>query len=257
MISVIVCSQKDPLWEDHERNVKATIGSPFEYIRIPNAPARFGICGAYNEGVTCSRGDILVFVHEDVFFMECGWGPVLINKFLSDSTIGLIGIAGTQYLFADNRYWCAAGTPFTRGRIIQLTENNEILLTVFNPDQNDAEVIAVDGLFFAIRRDLFTQISFDDDTFKHFHFYDLDICMQIHKFAKSIVTWDILVKHLSLGEAKEEFLTEGQKFINKYTHLLPLSCVDKTPSSSLARGIKNYKLEGILPPTLLVPQIPE
>ncbi len=65
------------------------------------------------------------------------------------------------------------------------------LISVFNWDKNDADVVAVDGLFFAIRRELFEKVSFDTTTFTDFHFYDLDICLQIRKHARCIVTWDI------------------------------------------------------------------
>ncbi len=77
MISIIVCSIKEPSWKDHERNVKATIGTDHEYLRIDNRENNYGICEAYNRGAAKSKGDILVFVHEDVFFLERGWGPVL------------------------------------------------------------------------------------------------------------------------------------------------------------------------------------
>jgi glycosyltransferase involved in cell wall biosynthesis len=216
MISVIVCSKTDPDWLDHQRNIKGTIGTAYEYIRIDNRDNTYGLCSAYNEGVHRAKGDILVFVHEDVFFMEPGWGLVLEKKMVENSSIGLIGLAGTQYFFKDNRYWCAAGTPFTRGRVIQITNDHKILLTIFSPAKDDAEVVTVDGLFIAIRGSLFSKIAFDADTFDGFHFYDHDISMQVRKYAKCMVTWDILVKHVYLNDLDDAFYKYGLKFIEKY-----------------------------------------
>lgn len=250
MISVIVCSRQDPSWDDHERNIAATVGTAYEYLRIDNRDNAHGICSAYNEGVMRAQGDILVFVHEDVFFMEHGWGTILEKKMQSDDSIGLIGVAGTQYLFADNRYWSAAGVPFTRGRIVQIMGDKN-LLSVFHWDKSDADVVAVDGLFFAVRKHLFEKVSFDSGTFDDFHFYDLDICMQIRKHARLIVTWDIMLKHLSIGVTEEPFLKAGRAFLEKWADELPASCVDATPESCDARGVKNYVLKDPLPPTIL------
>jgi hypothetical protein len=74
MLSVIVCSAKDPAWTVHERNISKTIGTSFEYCRIDNRGKTTGICAAYNKGVNRAAGDILVFVHEDVFFSRTGVG---------------------------------------------------------------------------------------------------------------------------------------------------------------------------------------
>jgi hypothetical protein len=141
-----------------------------------------------------ASGEILVFVHEDVFFAEGGWAIKLEDKF-KDQSVGLIGVAGTQYLFADNPAWVAAGRPFIKGQVIhELDQGSKYFLTVFDWQRGDTEVVAVDGLFFAIKKELFNQIQFDDVTFDGFHFYDLDICMQVHKTHRLIVTTDILVK---------------------------------------------------------------
>jgi len=114
MISIIVCGHDERLGETHERNVIKTVEYPCEYIRIDNRDNHYGICAAYNEGVKRARGDICVFVHEDTLFMNRGWGSVLAQKFAADSTIGLIGVIGTQYL-ADRLVWQDAGEPFIAG----------------------------------------------------------------------------------------------------------------------------------------------
>jgi len=248
MISVIVCSKQPPRWDNHKRNVHKTIGFPYEYIRINNADGNYGICAAYNEGVSQAKGDVLVFVHEDVFFMEPGWGHILIQKFKQNNTLGLVGVAGTQYLLHDHPAWLAAGQPFIRGRVVHQTNGGQsYYLTVFSWDQSDAEVVAVDGLFFAVKRELFETIRFDDKTFDKFHFYDLDICMQIRRSHKILVTWDILVKHLSMGNCDDAWKESGQRFLEKYGHELPASCVDTLPKATGRNLGMNYDLKYLLP----------
>jgi glycosyltransferase involved in cell wall biosynthesis len=246
-ISVIVCSREPPQWNSHEKNVRHTIGLSHEYIRIHNQSGRYGICDAYNEGVTRAKGRILVFVHEDVFFMEPGWGRILADKFIRDDFLGLVGVAGTQYLTSEHPAWLAAGEPFLRGRVIHEIDQGRLLyLTVFSWEKEDAEVVAVDGLFMAIRQSLFPKIRFDELTFDAFHFYDLDICLQVRKTHKLIVTWDILVKHLSKGTCDAAWLEAGKRFLEKYRDELSASCINGKPLPTKRQYGKNYNLKGII-----------
>jgi hypothetical protein len=245
MISVIVCSRKPFSWDFHERNVAKTIGCGHEYIRVDNTEKKFGICGAYNSGVENAHGHIFVFVHEDVFFMEQGWGNVIESKFAQNGKTGLVGVAGTQYLFANNPAWIKAGQPFIRGRVVhELESGASFILSVFSWDKSDAEVVAVDGLFFAIRASLFPGIRFDDATFDHFHFYDLDICMQVRRTHSCIVTWDILLKHMSGGNADAHWVEAGKRFLAKYKNELPASTVNSIPDPAAYREATHYDLRG-------------
>ena len=246
MISIIVCSVKAPEWTLHERNVEATVLTKSEYLRIDNRGKTTGICSAYNIGVAKARGEIAVFVHEDVFFMERGWGQVLERKFAADSSIGLIGVAGTQYLCKDKMSWAHAGRPFIRGRVVHELDNGaKFMLTVFSWDKSDAEVVAVDGLFFAVRRELFDRLRFDEKTFDGFHFYDLDISMQVRRTHRLIVTWDILLKHCSGGTSDDRWRENGRRFLEKYKGELPASCSAAVPDFTKERPLgQNYDLRG-------------
>ena len=247
-ISVIVCSRKDPSDTLHERNILKTAGSAaVEYLRIDNRDNRYSLCSAYNEGVRRARGSIVVFMHEDVFFVEGDWARKLADKF-ADPNIGLVGVAGTQYLFADNPGWVAAGRPFIHGHVIHELDGGSVYnLTVFSWEKEDVDVVAVDGLFFAVRKELFPAISFDETTFDGFHFYDLDICMQVRKTHRCLVTWDILVKHLSGGGFDEAWKRYALRFIEKYHNDLPASCASTIPDTAHRVGFENFNLRGKAP----------
>lgn len=252
MISVIVCSRLDPPSDVHFRNVSKTIGAEFEYILIDNRNNQYNLCSAYNEGVRRSKGDILVFVHEDAFFMEGNWGTVLNTKF-SDKTIGLVGVAGTQYLFNNTPGWVAAGRPFIRGHVVHETDNgNNYNLTVFSWEKEDSDVVAVDGLFFAIRKSIFDRIRFDDQTFDGFHFYDIDICMQVRQTHRLIVTWDVLIKHQSGGSFNELWKQYALRFLTKYKKELPASCSTSIPDLTNRIPFENFDLKGKAPQITIV-----
>ncbi len=228
MISVIVCSRQGPEWTRHQKHVADTIGCDHEYVRIDNRGNQYGICAAYNEGVRKASGDILVFVHEDVFFLGNGWGETLQQKFGTDTTIGMVGIAGGQFLHQDAPGWCAGGRPYIHGKVIHQL-NGRLLLTVYSWIQQDVDVAVVDGLFFAIRASLFERVRFDEDSFDGFHFYDLDICMQVRESHRILVTEDILVKHLSGGAFDKKWETYAARFVEKHQNKLPINCGQREP----------------------------
>ncbi|MBN1578772.1 MAG: glycosyltransferase [Chitinispirillaceae bacterium] len=248
LVSIIVCSRKGPSSSLHECNLRKTVGAvPCEYIRIDNRDNRYSLSAAYNEGVRRSRGSIAAFVHEDVFFMEGGWGEKLVKKFI-DPTIGLVGVAGTEYLFADNPGWVAAGRPYIHGHVIHELDNGKVYhLTVFLWDDADAEVVAVDGLFFAVRHELFNTIRFDDKVFDGFHFYDIDLCMQIRRTHRCIVTWDLLVKHQSGGSFDDHWKRYALRFMEKYRSELPASCAATVPDRTRRIPFENLDLKGKAP----------
>ncbi|MBN1129031.1 MAG: hypothetical protein JXA71_08595 [Chitinispirillaceae bacterium] len=248
---MVVCSKQDPSWTLHERNVSKTAAGEVEYLRIDNREPRRSICAAYNRGVAQARGDIMVFMHEDAFFMEKGWNTRLTTKFC-DPSIGLVGVAGTQYLFREHPGWVAAGRPFIKGKVIHETAKGENFhLTVFSWDDRDAEVVAVDGLFFAIRASLFPAIRFDEETFDGFHFYDLDICMQVRRTHRLIVTPDIIIKHRSGGSFNTSWQEYAKRFMLKYRNALPAGCTDTVPDLARRIPFENFDLKGKVSPDTL------
>lgn len=249
MISIIVCSKHFEAISIHKKHIADTIGVAYEYIVIDNTDRVMGICAAYNKGVELAKGDVLVFLHEDLFFITNGWGEIFQSKLTSDNDIGLIGVAGTKYLFENNPSWVAAGRPYILGKVVhKLAKNNKNLLTVFSDSNIDEEAVAVDGLCFAIKKSLFKSIQFDEKTFDSFHFYDLDICMQIGKLKKILVTSDILVKHLSGGSYDEKWKMYGIRFIEKYKNQLPASVIQQIPDINRRIPFDTFPLDKLVKP---------
>jgi GT2 family glycosyltransferase len=248
MISVVVCARDASLWDRHRRNVAKTIGADYEYLCLDNRQAQVGICAAYNRGIELAQGQILAFVHEDVFFMRPGWGAVLETKFAADPRVGLIGVAGSQYLFKEYGSWGTAGRPFIRGRVIHESQGQQVL-TVYSHDLADADVVAVDGLFFAVRGELFRHLRFDEVIFDRFHFYDLDLCMRVRKTHRVLVTSEILVKHLSPGSFDQVWQHYAEQFRWKYADELPASCTHLVPDLQNRVGFEGFLVREP-PPTI-------
>jgi GT2 family glycosyltransferase len=163
----------------------------------------------------------------------------------------LVGVAGTQYLMRHKPAWVAAGRPFIRGRVAHEMADGRQILTLFSAEEGTSEVVAVDGLFFAIRRSLFDHIAFDEQSFSGFHFYDMDICMQVRRSHKLVVTSDILVKHLSGGNFGEAWREAAENFMNKYAAQLPAFCCAQIPDLTRRIDFESLDMATLLSPHAL------
>jgi GT2 family glycosyltransferase len=246
MISVITCWKRPAAQTIQERNVYKTIGTEHEYIMIDGSRG-IGFAAAYNQGIAQAKGDIVVFVPEDVLFMKMNWGQILEKKFAQDPWLGMVGVAGTQYLYADKYSWTAAGRPFTKGRIVHHLENGDFFAVVFSVENGDYPVVAIDGVFMAIRGPILQSVTFDELVFNGSHFHDIDMCMKINRNFRIIVTTDIVVKKRSQSIFDKAWNNYGQLFINKYADQLPLSSVQGAPDPQQFVSSQVVDLKGKAP----------
>lgn len=230
MLSIIISSRDISLFSQLAKNIDDTVGCEYEIVRIENLNY-FGICKAYNLGVAKAKYCNFCFVHEDVKFQTVGWGTT-VCEILNDPKIGLIGIAGQTYRSKIPSTWYSFCAPENSIAInvIQHSKKN-IEHTYINPDNKKlAEVIVCDGVFLCSRRDVLIKYPFDEDTFKNFHFYDLDFALSIRKDYKSVVTFNVLLEHFSIGKLDNRWTKEAIKFYKKWNKLLPLTLnkIEKT-----------------------------
>jgi hypothetical protein len=227
-IYVIVCSRRAQDNRLHRRNVLVTSAlAPKHYIRIDNSEAKYGICAAYNYGVqeyarlfSKTPEDILIFMHEDAYFLQKDWDVMVQNKFAQNPNIGVLGVAGTSALSADLPLWVRAGHPYLHGCVYHQSGGKTIKSDY--GESTDSGVVA-DGVFLAIRAGLLGAggLQFDETVFESFHFYDLDICMQIRRQAQIAITNEIPLLHCSGGSFGAEWKRQAAAFLHKYQAQLP------------------------------------
>jgi Glycosyltransferase like family len=219
MISIVVCSVKEMIFNKFSESVQATIGVPFEIIRIDNSKNEYSICAAYNKGKAKCKYDIICFSHEDVLFETSDWGNILANT-LKDPTIGMAGIFGACYVssFAEDivsRKECI-------GQVIEGYKDDKPLVTVSRfLSGTVAEVVAIDGVFMVTKKTIINKISFSDGILRGFHGYDFDICMQIRQNYKVVVTRNIILSHLSIGDYSTSYFEAIKIVSKKWSSYLP------------------------------------
>jgi hypothetical protein len=222
MISVIVSSYRPELFTAFSNNIKTTIGNiPFEIICINN-PGTTGIAAAYNSCVAKSNYPYLCFVHEDVVFKTQHWGQLLVDHFIRDEKLGLIGVAGSRYKsFVYSGLGSTWGNAGLRMNIIQRVKNNSKHFVRKAADTNAEEVIILDGCFLCTTSKVFADIQFDEQNFKGFHAYDIDFSFAVSFKYKVSVVYDILLEHLSAGGFNEQWMNETFKLHHKWSASIP------------------------------------
>jgi len=227
MISIIICSRDKEMLATVSQSVQETIGVVYEIISIDNSKGDYSIFEAYNLGAQKSKFQYLCFMHEDLVFHTQHWGKKLI-AYLSDLTIGLVGVAGSTYKSRNNSaWWGAPGVPDhyrrfcfeqsdaagTKPEIYYLNPRQEVI----------SDVVVMDGLWLATRQDTWQKNKFDEQTFKGFHFYDLDFSLQIKQTLRVCVIYDIRIEHRSHGNVNKSWAESSIIFHKKWESKLPVS----------------------------------
>ena len=204
MISLIICSRTKALNQHLKANIEDTIGYAFEIIVIDNSNNIYNI--------------------------------------FNDPDVGAIGIAGSPNLTKTPSSWWAGGLI---NQHLCHWENSELKIYAKYFKGEKAfikQVVALDGVWFCIKKTLFNQIRFDEEHYKGFHFYDIDISVQIHSLGYKLLTvYDVLLEHNSIGDINILWIENAEKFNKKWQHCLPLRCVDISYNEYCRAELKSIK----------------
>lgn len=241
MISIIICARTNSISDEQRANIEATIGASYEVVVIDNSKNELTIFEAYNIGVEKSKGDILCFMHDDIFFHTQKWG-IKVKSYFDDPKIGAVGVAGSPYATKMPGSWWA-------GDLVdqQLLTNKTGALTLATKFHDDEEadfksVVVLDGIWLCIRKSLFEQISFDNETFKGYHFYDIDICLQIVQLNYQMYcVFNIKIEHISEGNVNEQWIKNALALQRKWKNLLPTQSITLTKNEKRLAEFKTLK----------------
>lgn len=241
MISFIISTYQPKLLEKLKNNIADTTGLPFEIIAVENNNA-MGICKAYNQGATKSIYPYLCFVHEDVIFKTSNWAELLIKKFEQDTKTGLIGVAGTTYKSLAPGGWGNISKETDRLHIIQHYKDNRAA-EYTNQTQSEFEPVAcLDGVFLLTKRSIWEEIRFDDNTFTHFHCYDLDFSLSVSLNYLVLITNKVLLEHFSPGGMDINWIDETIKLSDKWYKFLPKGFLNKKNQTEIEWKQKDWTI---------------
>jgi hypothetical protein len=218
MLSVISCS-KDPARAESSRRHYSELLQGVEYellsIRDPRS-----LAAAYNQAIETSRGEILIFTHDDITFLEPESWFARLTAHLGSQDI--VGLAGTTRLLS--AAWAQAGPPDTYGLIAE--RDGRIapyrVLVCATPRPLIGGIQALDGVFLAVHRRVVERVRFDPTHFDGFHCYDADFTFTAyHAGFRLAVAADLPALHASRGSFDDTWQIYAQRFAAKHGSRLP------------------------------------
>ena len=173
----------------------------------------------YNEAIDFALQENvkqLVLVHDDVILENFSEQRLerLFKKF------DVVGCAGTTEVKLQRPVlWHLMGGGFNSGNLFGAVAHgtqDDKHMTAFGPYPK--RVVLLDGVFIAIKKEVFEKTRFDENCPAKWHFYDLDYSMQCHKDGFKLGVGDILVTHNSPGLTSftEEFNQGQEWFLDKW-----------------------------------------
>tara|TARA_R100001163_G_scaffold64724_1_gene59665 strand:- start:83 stop:742 length:660 start_codon:yes stop_codon:yes gene_type:complete len=173
----------------------------------------------YNEAIDFALQENvkqLVLVHDDVILENFSEQRLerLFKKF------DVVGCAGTTEVKLQRPVlWHLMGGGFNSGNLFGAVAHgtqDDKHMTAFGPYPK--RVVLLDGVFIAIKKEVFEKTRFDENCPAKWHFYDLDYSMQCHKDGFKVGVGDILVTHNSPGLTSytEEFNQGQEWFLDKW-----------------------------------------
>ena len=157
---------------------------------------------ALNCGADQANGEVLVFMHQDVYL----WDSQTLEKYyqlLIDSDTALIaGLAGRNH---------------DSDTISDLYETDQHIHRAIWGNGKTTEVEAVDECMFGMKKELWNKLRFNEDVCDNWHCYATEICIHNRIEGGKNVVLPCKACHESIGNAKQiGFIHTVKKMINKY-----------------------------------------
>lgn len=176
------------------------------HIQFENAT---GLSAVYNAQLeTAKPGDVLVFVHDDVWLDDPQW---IAKIHVALKRFDVVGVAGCTRRLKNQPAWHLSevfkdgqpGWEFVAGNdrlsgAMGHGKNPKGSINVYGAWPASCELL--DGVFLAVRADvtLRSKVLFDERF--DFDFYDLDFCRSARQAGLSLGTWPIALTHQSEGQ---------------------------------------------------------
>ncbi len=159
-----------------------------------------GLPDIYNHAIERSKGDVLVFVHDDVWIDDPRFFDE-IRKGLDEFDI--IGVAGNRRCLPQQPSWAFIDAEFTWDSPEYLSgavahgQTSHGSVTRYGSTPARCELL--DGVLLAARRSALVDNDVRFDPQFEFHFYDLDFCRSASSKGLKLGTWNIRITHQSGG----------------------------------------------------------
>ena len=207
MLAIITRIRYPALYERMKESAINNSSLPLEFLSEVDEIGQPEVAKTYNRMGARAKSDYLVFVHDDVVFLEQGWDSKLIEVF-EGTDADIVGVVGTDKYTGGTLF--RSGFPHTKGKYVTLDDKGEKIVKVSSPALN-GPVVAVDHFFMAVRSKFFDANKFDEQ-FDGLFFSDIDYCLR----SKRVYLADILLGHYKPLELRGKY-PEGMKSLHDFS----------------------------------------
>jgi hypothetical protein len=194
--------------------VAATRGARVEVVGVHDARS---MCDGYRRGLAASRGDLVVFCHDDVEFLS----PDLPARLAHHARrFDVFGPVGTRKLVSMN--WADAGAEHLYGAMTGPGTSGQLATTYFGGEAIEVDgIVALEGACIVARREAAVALGWDAETFDGWHGYDADFSFRAHRAAWRVgVVLDLPMLHFSPGTLGPAYERAKARFAAKHAGAL-------------------------------------
>ena len=210
-VTIVLCSIDDA---KHDRVValyrRLFANVAHEIVSIRNARS---LAEAYNEAIARSAGEIVLLSHDDIDVLAADFAWRLSRQLRH---VEAVGVVGSTRMDGPAVGW--SGHPHLRGWITHHAPDDATWsVDVLDPREVGSEIVILDGVLLAGRREVFTAVPFDAETFDGFHLYDIDWSYRASRAGFRLgVAGELLVVHASRGAYDAAWQRYADRFCSKH-----------------------------------------
>lgn len=162
MISIMCCYNDRKCLESMLLSGLKYQSDKYELLLIDNNKKKYkSAAEAYNKEISKVKGDIIIFLHQDVILDDTQFLAKVINIFEENPNIilGLAGIKKNGKVYSNLRYY-----------------KTKEYITTQRVEKNLEEVESIDECFVAIKKNNFDKLKFDEEVCDGWHLYAVELC---------------------------------------------------------------------------------
>ncbi len=184
---------------------KQQLNVDIDYVLIDNSQRNFSSASsALNTGILKSKTDVLVFLHQDIEFLEANVLEKIYDFALKNKNI-IFGAAGVQD--KNNNKNPKLLSAMAEG------ENYKRYDTLKKPEK----VFTLDECLIACHRNCISRVRFDEQVCDGWHLYGADLCLQaVVDDELDVMALPMNICHKSHGNADDSYFITQKKVGRKY-----------------------------------------
>lgn len=202
LISIICCySRKEALQSMLQASIKNQ-SIEFETIFIDNTRNEFlSAANALNFGFKQSRGQYIIFVHQDISFED----PYFLQKIINN-----IDLLGGNVIIG------AAGIKCAKSIYSNITHGDKKTIVGKHRVETPEKVQTLDEVLIGVKREVFEKFYFDETTCDNWHLYGVDLCLTAAEQGVDSYVIPLSFYHKSSGKVDSDYMRSLGEVIKKH-----------------------------------------